>query len=456
MPPGSSERGAPLGGEEREARRAVEAVWRIEAAKLIGTLARIVGDVGLAEDLAQDAFVDALRRWPQSGVPDNPGAWLMAAAKYRAIDALRRAKRLGSKQELLASELGRQLAIDAADLAPALAEQIEDDVLRLMFTCCHPLLSTEAQVALTLRLVGGLTTAEIARSFIIAEGTIAQRIVRAKRSLGEAKVPFEVPSRDELAGRLGSVLDVIYLVFNEGYAASAGEDWIRPALCEEGLRLGRMLAELVPGEGEVHGLVALMELQASRTPARTRASGEPILLLDQDRALWDRLLIGRGLAALARAERLGGPLGPFALQAAIGACHARARTAAETDWPRIAALYDALAQASPSPVIELNRAVAVGMAFGAPAGLALVERLLDDETLATYHLLPSVHGDLLARLGCPEEAAIQFDRAAELTKNARERELLRTRAADCRAAPRPGADQPMSSSTSVMPSASMR
>jgi RNA polymerase sigma-70 factor (ECF subfamily) len=408
----------------------IDAVWRIESAKLIAGLARIVRDVGLAEELAQDALVIALERWPESGVPDNPGAWLMAAAKHRAIDHLRRNKLLERKHEELAREL-EALEKTVPDFDTALDDDIGDDLLRLVFTACHPVLSTEARVALTLRLLGGLTTEEIARAFLVPEPTVAQRIVRAKRTLAEARVPFEVPRGADLAARLSSVLEVIYLIFNEGYSATAGNDWMRPALCEDALRLGRILAELVPNEPEVHGLVALMEIQASRLRARTGRSGEPILLLDQDRARWDHLLIRRGLAALERAEKLGGVLGPYALQAALAACHARARTPAETDWPRIAALYDALAQLAPSPVVELNRAVALAMAFGPAAGLELVDKLTEEPSLKAYHLLPSVRGDLLAKLGRLDEARPEFERAASLTRNTRERELLLQRAAAC-------------------------
>jgi RNA polymerase sigma-70 factor (ECF subfamily) len=414
--------------------RVIDAVWRIESAKLIAGLARIVRDVGLAEELAQDALVTALERWPESGVPDNPGAWLMAAAKHRAIDHLRRNKLLERKHEELARELEAQEKT-VPDFDAALDDDIGDDLLRLVFTACHPVLSTEARVALTLRLLGGLTTEEIARAFLVPEPTVAQRIVRAKRTLAEARVPFEVPRGAELAARLSSVLEVIYLIFNEGYSATAGNDWMRPALCEDALRLGRILAELVPDEPEVHGLVALMEIQASRLRARTGRSGEPILLLDQDRARWDQLLIRRGLAALERVEKLGGVLGPYALQAALAACHARARTPAETDWPRIVALYDALAQLAPSPVVELNRAVALAMAFGPVAGLELVDKLTEEPSLKAYHLLPSVRGDLLAKLGRFDEARAEFERAASLTRNARERELLLQRAAACACEP---------------------
>jgi RNA polymerase sigma factor (sigma-70 family) len=409
--------------------RAIDAVWRIESARLIAGLVRIVRDVGVAEDLAQDALVAALERWPASGIPDNPGAWLMATAKHRAIDRLRRGALLERKHAELARELDAGQEHAAAQLDAALDDHVGDDLLRLVFIACHPVLSMEARVALTLRLLGGLTTEEIARAFLIPEPTVAQRIVRAKRTLAEARVPFEVPRGAEFVARLSSVLQVIYLVFNEGYSATTGDDWLRPALCEDALRLGRILAELVPAEPEVHGLVALMEIHASRAHARVGPSGEPVLLLEQNRARWDRVLIGRGLAALARAESLGGALGPYALQGAIAACHARARTAAETDWPRIAALYDALAQLTPSPVVELNRAVALSMAFGPAAGLELVDALVADGTLEHYHLLPSVRGDLLAKLGRPAEARAEFERAAALTRNARERALLLARAA---------------------------
>jgi RNA polymerase sigma factor (sigma-70 family) len=409
--------------------RAIDAVWRIESAKLIAGLTRIVRDVGLAEDLAQDALVAALEKWPESGVPDNPGAWLMATAKHRAIDQLRRSKLLDRKHEQLGHELEAQQELAVPDLVAALDDEIGDDLLRLVFISCHPVLSTEARVALTLRLLGGLTTDEIARAFLVPEPTVAQRIVRAKRTLAEARVPFEVPRGAEFTARLSSVLQVIYLVFNEGYSATAGDDWLRPALCEDALRLGRILAGLVPQEPEVHGLVALMEIQASRSHARVGPSGEPILLLDQDRARWDHILIHRGLAALEHAEELGGALGPYALQAAIAACHARARTPAETDWAHIAALYGELAQLTPSPVVELNRAVAVAMAFGPAAGLELVDALTSEPSLKAYHLLPSVRGDLLAKLDRFGEARAEFERAASLTRNARERELLLERAA---------------------------
>jgi RNA polymerase sigma-70 factor, ECF subfamily len=409
--------------------QAIDAVWRIESARLIAGLARIVRDVGLAEELAQDALVVALEKWPESGVPDNPGAWLMATAKNRALDRLRRGKVMERKHEELGRELEARQAMAVADFETAVDDDIGDDLLRLIFTACHPVLSMEARVPLTLRLLGGLTTEEIARAFLVPDATIAQRIVRAKRTLAETRVPFEVPRGEELAARLASVLGVIYLIFNEGYAATAGDDWMRPGLCEDALRLGRILAELAPDEPEVHGLVALMEIQASRARARIGPSGEPVLLLDQDRTRWDHLLVHRGLTALARAEALGGTLGPYALQAAIAACHARARTAAETDWLRIAALYDALAQLTPSPIVDLNRAVAVGMAFGPAAGLELVDALVSEPSLRAYHLLPAVRGDLLAKLGRLAEARTEFERAAVLTRNVRERELLLGRAA---------------------------
>jgi RNA polymerase sigma factor (sigma-70 family) len=411
--------------------RAIEAVWRIESAKLIAGIARIVRDVGVAEDLAQDALVAAFEQWPKSGVPDNPGAWLMATAKHRAIDQLRRNTRVERKHQQLGHELEAQQEMAVPDLDTAIDDHVGDDLLRLIFVSCHPILSTEARVALTLRLLGGLTTDEIARAFLVSEPTVAQRIVRAKRNLADAHVPFEVPRRAEFSARLASVLQVIYLVFNEGYAATAGDDWMRPELCQDALRLGRILAELVPKEPEVHGLVALMEIQASRSRARVGPSGEPILLLDQDRGRWDHVLIRRGLAALERAAQLGGELGPYALQAAIAACHARARTAQETDWARIAALYETLAVITPSPIVDLNRAVAVGMAFGPAAGLELVDALTTEPSLRTYHLLPSVRGDLLAKLGRPAEARSEFERAASLTRNVRERELLLGRAAEC-------------------------
>ena len=403
---------------------AIDAVWRIESARLIAGVARMVGDVGLAEDVAQDALVAALEQWPESGIPDNPGAWLMATAKHRAIDQLRCRKMQDTKHEHLGREMDERQGSPEEALAAALDDQVGDNLLSLIFTACHPVLATEARVALTLRLLGGLTTDEIARAFLVPKATIQQRIVRAKRTLAAARVPFEVPRGPELAARLESVLEVIYLVFNEGYSATAGADWVRPALCEDALRLGRILAELARDQPEVHGLVALMELQASRIHARVTPTGEPILLLDQDRGRWDHLLIGRGLAALARAEAPGGGYGPYGLQAAIAACHARARTAEETDWTQIVALYDALSQLLPSPVVDLNRAVALGMAFGPAAGLELVDSLRDDPALAGYHLLPSVRGDLLAKLGRFEEARAEFARAAAMTQNARERALL--------------------------------
>ena len=414
-----------------DAHGAIEAVWRIESARLIAGLTRIVRDLGLAEDLSHDALVAALERWPESGIPDNPGAWLMATAKHRAIDLLRRTSRLERKHEELGRQLEAEQEMAMADFDNAIDDDVGDDLLRLMFISCHPVLSTEARVALTLRLLGGLTTEEIARAFLVAEPTVAQRIVRAKRTLAEAHVPFEIPRGTERAARLSSVLEVLYLVFNEGYSATAGDDWMRPALCQDALRLGRILAELAPKEPEVHGLVALMEIQASRAGARVGPSGEPVLLLDQDRGRWDHMLIHRGLAALERAEELGGAFGPYALQAAIAACHARARTPSQTDWPRIASLYDALAQLAPSPVVELNRAVAVAMAFGPAAGLELVDALTAEPSLEAYHLLPSVRGDLLAKLGRFDEATAEFARAASLTRNARERELLLGRAAAC-------------------------
>jgi RNA polymerase sigma-70 factor, ECF subfamily len=411
--------------------RAIEAVWKIESARLIAGLARIVRDVGLAEDLAQDALVAALERWPESGIPDKPGAWLMATAKHRAIDLLRRSALLDRKHEELGREIEARREMSVADFEAAADDDIGDDLLSLIFAACHPILSTEARVALTLRLLGGLEISEIARAFLVPEPTIAQRIVRAKRALAEARVPFEVPRGAELSARLSSVMEVVYLVFNEGYSATAGDDWMRPALCEDALRLGRILAGLLPKEPEVHGLVALMEIQASRLRARVGPAGEPVLLLDQDRARWDQLLIRRGLAALERAEALGGALGPYALQAAIAACHARARAATETDWARIAALYEALIQVQPSPVVELNRAMAVAMASGPAAGLELADRLTSEPSLAAYHLLPSVRGDLLAKLGRFNEARAEFERAASLTRNARERKLLLERAAVC-------------------------
>jgi len=409
--------------------RAIDAVWRIESPRLIAGLTRIVRDVGLAEELAQDALVIALERWPESGVPDNPGAWLMATAKHRAIDHFRRNKLLERKHEELGRELKSQQESAMANFNIPEDDDIGDDLLRLVFISCHPVLSTEARVALTLRLLGGLTTQEIARGFLVPEPTVAQRIVRAKRTLTESRVPFEVPRGDERVARLSSVLEVIYLIFNEGYTATVGDDWLRPALCEDALRLGRILAGLAPNEPEVHALVALMEIQASRFHARVGPGGEPILLLDQDRSRWDQLLIHRGLAALQRAEDLGGALGLYALQAAIAACHARARTASETDWPRIVALYDALAQLTPSPVVELNRAVALSMAFGPAAGLEVVDALASEASLKNYHLLPTVRGDLLFKLRRFVEAETEFQRAASLTQNSRERELLLERAA---------------------------
>ena len=424
---------AETAGTTSDTHRAIEAVWRIESPRLIAGLTRIVGDIGAAEDLAQDALVIALERWPVSGVPDRPGAWLMATAKHRAIDLLRRKTRLARKHAELGRELEARVDASVTELEAAIEDDIGDDLLRLIFTACHPVLSTDARVALTLRLLGGLTTAEIARAFLASEPTIAQRIVRAKRTLAEARVPFEVPREAERAARLASVLEVIYLIFNEGYAATSGDDWIRPELCEDALRLGRILAGLMPNEPEVHGLVALMEIQASRLKARTGPSGEPVLLLDQDRGRWDQLMIRRGLAALERAEKLGGALGPYALQAAIAACHAQARTPEDTDWARIAALYNALAGITPSPIVELNRAVAVAMAFGPDAGLAIVDALKSEPTLAGYHLLPSVRGDLLLKLGRRDEARAEFERAAELTRNVRERDLLLARAAACAA-----------------------
>ena len=414
-----------------ETHRAIEAVFRIESARLIAGLARIVRDVGVAEELAQDALVVALERWPESGVPENPGAWLMAVAKRRAIDRRRRERMLENKREELGREVEARRTEALERLEVTVDDDVGDDLLRLVFTACHPVLSPEARVALTLRLLGGLTTEEIARAFLVPEPTIAQRIVRAKRTLAERGVPFEVPRGAELAVRLASVLEVLYLVFNEGYAATAGDHWMRPALCEEALRLGRVLAELAPREPEVHGLVALMEIQASRAAARVGPGGEPVLLLAQNRARWDHLLIRRGLAALDRAEKLGGAHGTYVLQAAIAACHARARTPGETDWGRIASLYESLAGIAPSPVVELNRAVAVGMASGPAAGLVLVDALVPEPSLRDYHLLPAVRGDLLAKLGRLDEARAAFERAAALTRNARERDLLLERAAAC-------------------------
>ena len=406
--------------------RTIDAVWRIESPRIIAGIARIVRDLGLAEELAQDALVAALEQWPTSGIPDNPGAWLAAAAKHRAIDHLRRNKLLQRKhEELRYQHEGQQ---GAPDYDSAIDDEFGDDLLRLVFTACHPVLSSEGRVALTLRLLGGLTTAEIARAYLVPEATVAQRIVRAKRALSENQVPFEVPRGEELASRLSSVLEVIYLIFNEGYTATAGSDWTRPALCEDALRLGRILAELVPKDPEVHGIVALMEIQVSRSRARVSASGEPILILDQNRALWDQLLIRRGLAALERAQKLGGSPGPYTLQAAIAACHARALVPEETDWGRIAALYAELVQLLPSPIVDLNRAVAVAMAFGPQAGLALVDQLASEPTLRSYHLLPSVRGDLLTKLDRFDEAREEFERAASLTHNARERQMLLERA----------------------------
>jgi len=415
---------------------AIDAVWRIESPKLIASLARIVRDVGVAEDLAQDALVAALEQWPQSGVPDNPGAWLMASAKHRAIDYFRRNARVERKHE----ELGREFAekeMAVPDFEAALDDNVGDDLLRLIFISCHPVLPTEGRIALTLRLLGGLTTKEIARAFLVPEATVAQRIVRSKRTLAEKHVPFEVPRGDELAARLSSVLAVIYLVFNEGYSATAGNDWLRPALCDDALRLGRILAELAPQEPEVHGLVALMEIQASRSRARVDTAGEPVLLFDQNRADWDQLLIRRGLAALAHAENLGGAPGPYLLQAEIAACHARARTAEETDWPRIVSLYESLSRVAPSPIVDLNRAVAMSMAVGPAAGLEVVDALTAEGSLENYHLLPSVRGDLLKKLGRLDEARTEFERAASLTRNARERHLLLVRARACLAGSAP-------------------
>ena len=414
-----------------DAHRAIEAVWRIESARLIAGLTRLVRDVGVAEDLAHDALVAALEQWPEAGVPDNPGAWLMATAKHRAIDRLRRGHMQDAKHQQLAGVLGALRDGPESDLATSLDDDVGDDLLRLMFIACHPVLSTEARVALTLRLVGGLTTEEIARAFLLPVSTIQQRIVRAKRTLTEARVPFELPRGADRAARLASVLEVLYLVFNEGYSATAGDDWLRPALSEDALRLARILAELAPDEPEVHGLVALLEIQGSRFHARVGPGGAPVLLLDQDRSAWDQLLIRRGLAALARAEHGRGALGPYALQASIAACHARARAADETDWPRIAALYDALSQLTPSPVVELNRAVAYGMAFGPAAGLEIVDTLVEEPALAAYHLLPSIRGDLLEKLSRFEDARAEFTRAASLTRNTRERTLLLSRAAAC-------------------------
>ena len=416
--------------------RTIEAVWRIESAKLIAGLTRIVRDVGVAEDLAQDALVAALEQWPESGVPNNPGAWLMQAAKRRGIDVLRRNQMLDRKHQQIGHEMNARPDEAADEIAEALDDHVGDDLLRLVFMTCHPVLSLEAQVALTLRLLGGLTTDEIARAFLVPESTIAQRIVRAKKSLAEVRAEFEVPRAAELEPRIAAVLRVIYLIFNEGYSATAGDDWMRPALCEEALRLGRVLGELAPGEAEVHGLVSLMEIQASRARARTTPTGEPILLLEQDRGKWDQLLIRRGFAALERAQSLPGPVGTYTLQAAIAACHARARVADQTDWAMIARLYGALASVSPSPVVELNRAVAVGMAEGPAAGLVLVDQLMNEPSLKSYHLLPAVRGDFLEKLGRYDEARVEFERAASLTRNAREQELLKSRAAAPRGATR--------------------
>jgi RNA polymerase sigma factor (sigma-70 family) len=414
-----------------ETHQAIETVWRIESAKLIAGIARVVKDVGLAEDLAGDALIAALEQWPAQGVPSNPGAWLMTIAKRRAIDRIRRNALAERKQDELGRDFEERQEATAAEFDAVLEDDLGDDLLRLMFISCHPVLSTEARVALTLRLLGGLTTDEIARAFLVPEPTVAQRIVRAKRTLAEAKVPFELPPRSELAPRLASVLEVIYLVFNEGYSATAGDDWMRPGLCQDALRLGRVLAQLAPDEREVHGLVSLMEIQASRSRARVGPDGAPILLLEQDRSKWDQMLIRRGLAALARTEELGGALGPYALQAAIAACHARARTGEQTDWARIALLYAALMQVTPSPVIELNRAVAVSMAVGPEAGLELLDTLADEPSLKSYHLLPSVRGDFLHKLGRMDEARQEFERAAAMTRNVRERDLLLNRAAAC-------------------------
>jgi RNA polymerase sigma factor (sigma-70 family) len=414
-----------------DAHAAINAVFKIEFPKLIAGLTRVVRDVGLAEELAQDALVVALERWPESGVPDNPGAWLMSTAKNRAIDQLRQKKMATRKHQELGRDVEQRQSTSAQEIEASVDDDIGDDLLRLVFTSCHPVLTTDSRVALTLRLLGGLTTAEIARAYLVPEPTVAQRIVRAKKTLADAQVPFEVPRGAELAPRLASVLEVVYLIFNEGYSATAGDDWMRPALCEDALRLGRVLAELAPLEPEVHGLVALMEIQASRSAARTAPDGSPILLFDQNRGRWDRLLISRGLASLARAEALGGAPGPYQLQAAIAACHARARTNEETDWARIVALYDVLAGVTPSPIVELNRAVAVSMASGPAAALPLVDALAKEPLLAQYHLLPSVRGDLLAKLGRAREARAEFQRAAGMAKNARERELLLARAAAC-------------------------
>jgi RNA polymerase sigma factor (sigma-70 family) len=416
---------------EADVKRTIDAVWWLESARLTAGIARIVRDVGVAEELVNDALLAALEQWPSTGIPDKPAAWLMATAKHRAIDRVRRAQRLDTKRASFEDGVDAAHEASAGEVDTSLDEDISDDMLRLVFVACHPVLSLDARVALTLRLVGGLTTEEIARAFLVPEATIAQRIVRAKRTLSEARVPFEAPRGAELETRLPAVLEVIYLIFNEGYSATGGDDWVRPELCNDALRLGRIVAELVPHVSESHGLVALMEVQASRLRARVGSSGEPVLLLDQDRSRWDRLLVRRGLAALDRAGRLGGALGPYALQAAIAACHARARTAADTDWSRIVALYDALAQLAPSPIVDLNRAVAIGMAFGAQAGLTIVDSLAGERTLATYYLLPSVRGHLLAELGRFSEARAEYARAASLTRNARERDLLLKRAAAC-------------------------
>ena len=420
-----------------ETHRAIEAVWRIESAKLIAALARITRDVGVAEELAQDALVAALEQWPGSGIPDKPGAWLMATAKHRAIDQLRRRKMQQRKQDELGIEYELRQELAEQDFEAAVEDEVQDDLLRLIFTACHPVLSTEARTALTLKLLGGLSSAEIARAFLVTEPTIAQRIVRAKRTLSEARVPFELPPGAELAARLASVLEVIYLIFNEGYSATAGDDWLRPALCQDALHLGRILAGLAAAEPEVHGLVALMELQASRLGARVGTGGAPVLLMDQDRTRWDHVLVQRGLEALERAERLGGGLGPYVLQAEIAACHARAKLATETDWTRIAALYDALVEIMPSPVVALNRAMAVSMAYGPVEALALVDGLRDEPALKRYHLLPALRGDLLLKLGRLEEARLEFERAAALTQNSREKGLMLDRAAAC--IPRPAA-----------------
>lgn len=424
--------------ERAATHEAIQAVWRIESARLLGGLVRMVRDVGLAEDLAQEALILALESWPESGIPDNPGAWLMTAAKNRAIDEMRRRQMRTKKHEAIEGDMSLDWRPEIPEIEKALDENVGDDLLRLILVACHPVLSTEARAALTLRLLGGLTTDEIARAFLLPEPTIAQRIVRAKRTLAEAKVPFEVPRGADLRARVPSVLEVVYLVFNEGYAATRGDEWMRTELCDDALRLGRILAQLLPDEAEVHGLVGLMELHASRRRARLGPNGEPILLLDQDRSRWDQLLIRRGLAALSRAESLAKPLGPYTIQAAIAACHARARTGDDTDWERIVALYDALVELTQSPVVELNRAVAVSMAFGPNMALELVDELVEDEALRDYHLLPSVRGDLLWRLQRFDEAQVEFEKAAALAKNTRERDLLLGRAAECR--PKPGSD----------------